>query len=319
MTVLKKNNRSLGVVMDTPPNLYPKKDTTIGILNVAQQRGWDIFYFDYDSIVLYNQQAIATAQRLSINLENSKWYELGEKHTLPIASQTAVLMRKDPPVNNEYLYVCRILEFVQREGCPVFNHPTGIISANEKIMAQEFSEFSVPTIISRQADQLFKFVKRYEDVVIKPLNEMGGASVFRLKNDDESENIIKEMCQSNTRNVMVQQLIPEYYKGDKRVLIIDGAPVPYALNRIPPEGQLRANLAEGGHGEVIAINQQDRKICKRIAPRLKELGLLFVGIDIIGDKLTEINVTSPTCAREISEVSDHDVCAELFSAIENRL
>ena len=306
--------------MDPIEHIQPKKDTTLGMLYAAQQRGWGLCYFEYASLSLNNGDAVATAQTLTVSLDEKHWFDLGDRQTLPLNSQAAILMRKDPPVDIEYLYACRILEFVQHKQCLVVNNPRGIITANEKILAQEFPEFSVPTVVSKQPEHLHEFLKQQKDAVIKPLDNMGGNSVFRVKYGDKSaRHTIDTMCLKGQTTVMMQRLIPEYTLGDKRVLLIDGEPIPFALNRIPQKGELRANLAAGGYGEVVEISETDRKICSRVAPRLQELGILFAGLDIIGNKLTEINITSPTCAREISNKTGYDVCGKLIDALENKI
>ena len=314
------SDKSLGVVMDPIENIHPAKDTTLGLLNAAQRKGWRLFYFEYPQLFLRDGRAAGSARALKVSLHPQRWFELGERQTLELASQSAILMRKDPPVDAEYFYACRILEYAVRAGCPVINDPHGILSVNEKILTQEFARLSVPTIVSRQPAHLLAFVREHKDTVIKPLDNMGGHSVFRIKDSDAgAQRLIEEMCRGGQRSVMMQRLIPEYASGDKRVLLINGAPVPHALNRVPPPGELRANLAAGGRGEVVELTPQDDAICRQIAPRLNRLGLLFVGIDIIGGKLTEINVTSPTCAREITDATGCDVCGAVIDAIEERL
>lgn len=303
--------------MDPIESISPEKDTTLGIIYAAQKRGWKLQYIDYTSLSLLGDKVQATVQSLTVFLDKDHWFDLGERQTLSLDTQNAILMRKDPPVDSEFLYACRVLEFVPGS---VFNNPSGILLSNEKILSHEFPEFSVPTLVSRDLKFLEQFLTQHKDVVVKPLNEMGGRSVFRIKCDDpEAMNITGAMCQQGKRSIVMQKLIPEYVEGDKRVLLIDGDFVPFALNRIPKPGELRANLAAGGRGEVVELADRDRTICRSIAPRIKELGLLFVGIDIIGGKLTEINVTSPTCAREITQHSGYDVCDALMQSIEGQL
>lgn len=306
--------------MDPIEDIHPQKDTTLGLLFAAQQRGWQLFYFDYPELYLDSDRARGRARALEVSLDTQDWFRFGAQQTLELSSQNAILMRKDPPVDTEYFYTCRILEYAMRAHCPVVNNPTGILSVNEKILTQEFPQLSVPTIVSRKTAQLHAFLRQHEDTVIKPLDNMGGHSVFRIKSDDENaSHLILDMCRNETRSVMMQRLISGYYKGDKRILLINGTAVPFALNRIPKAGELRANLAAGGSGEVVELTRHERDICRTIAPRLQELGLLFVGIDVIDGKLTEINVTSPTCAREIAAATGYDVCADVISAISDIL
>ncbi len=323
MTAMPNDNRHkplLGVIMDPIEDIRPQKDTTLGLLFAARQRGWRLFYFDYQELYLDSGRAFGYARPLEVSLDTNSWFCFGDRQKLELSSQDVILMRKDPPVDTEYLYTCRILEYAMRANCPVVNNPTGILSANEKILTQEFPQLSAPTIVSRSAAQLRAFLHAHKDTVIKPLDNMGGHSVFRIKSDDaNASHLIADMCRNETRSVMMQRLIAGYHKGDKRILLINGNPVPYALNRIPKAGELRANLAAGGRGEVVELTARDRDICQTIAPRLKELGLLFVGIDVIDGKLTEINVTSPTCAREITAATGCDVCADVIAAISDLL
>ena len=229
-------------------------------------------------------------------------------------------MRLDPPVDTEFLYVCHILAFAEQAGTLVYNPPRSLLSVNEKILAQEFPDLGPPTIVSSSVDDLLSFMKLHPQVVVKPLNEMGGASVFRinLSDNDVVTKLNAALCDGQ-KTIMMQKLIPNYSEGDKRVLLINGVAVPYGLNRIPQHSDFRANLAAGGKGVAVELNERDHLVCNKIAPRLRELGLLFVGIDLVAGYLTEINITSPTCLREINRAYELDIGMDVINTIEKAI
>lgn len=314
------NSISLGVVMDPIAQIKPLKDTTLALLEAAQRKGWQLFYFEPQDLRLKQGQAIASAKQLNVSLNPNNWFELKEHGDINLSDLDVVLMRQDPPVNTEFLYNCHILTFVERSGTLVVNSPTSLLTVNEKILAQEFAHLGPPTIVSRDLAVLTQFLENYTHTVVKPLNEMGGSSVFRVdKHDANSINLLNDISQHGQRTILMQELIANYQAGDKRVLLIDGEPVPYGLNRIPPNGELRANLAAGGQGVTVELNSHDYAVCEEIAPRLRELKLLFVGIDLIDGYLTEINITSPTCVREINQIYQHDIAMDVINAIQARL
>ena len=310
--------RTLGVVMDAIGGIHAAKDTTLGLLEAAQRKGWRLFYFEQHDLFLHNGRAGARARELRVALDATHWFEFtGAAREIELASLDAVLMRKDPPLDLEYFTTCQILEYAARDGVVVVNRPRGICSINEKILAQEFPGDCPETLVSRDARRLAAFVERHRDTVIKPLDNMGGAEVFRVCSDDVNASALLEtMTRDSTRTVMLQALIPQYRDGDKRILVIGGRPVPWALKRLPADGELRANIAAGGSGEPVALTDEDHRLCERIAPRLNELQLLFAGLDVIGGRLTEINVTSPTCARELERALDLDISGQVIEAIE---
>lgn len=310
--------RALGVVMDDIGGIHPAKDTTLGLLEAAQRRGWRLFYFGQRGLFLHNGNACALAREVRVSLDNERWHEFtGDAQEIELTSLDAVLMRKDPPLDMEYFYTCQILEHAARAGVVVVNRPRGICTINEKILSQEFPGAFPETLVSRDARRLAAFVERHRDTVIKPLNNMGGASVFRVRSDDVNASVLLEtMTRNSTRTVMLQALIPEYRDGDKRILLIGGRPAPWAIKRVPAAGELRANLAAGGSAEPVELAPGDVQLCERIAPRLNELQLLFVGLDVIGGRLTEINVTSPTCARELDRALGLDITGQVIAAME---
>ncbi len=311
--------QTLGVVMDPIARIHPEKDTTLGLLEAAQRKGWSLVYFEQHDLYLRDGTARGEGRPLSVNLDPRDWFRLEEPHDMALSDLDVVLMRKDPPLDLEFLYTCCILEHATQMGTLVVNHPQAIRVANEKMFAQQFADLGPPTLVSRDHRHITHFLDKHGDAVIKPLDNMGGASVFRLrKGEPNTDVIIETMTHDGQRTVMVQQLIADYEQGDKRILIIDGEPMPFALTRIPPPGQLRANLAAGGRGEISELNDRDREICARLAPALSDMGLLFVGLDVIGDHLTEINVSSPTCMREINAACGLDIGTQVMNAIADR-
>ncbi len=311
--------RTLGVVMDPIAQIHPAKDTTLGLLDAAQRKGWSLFYFEQGDLYLRDGAARGEGRGLDVSLDPDDWFRLEEPRDMALAELDIVLMRKDPPLDLEFLYTCCVLEHALQAGTLVVNDPRAIRMANEKMFAQQFADLGPPTLVSRERRHIMDFLEEHGDAVIKPLDSMGGASVFRLKKDDQNADVIVEtMTRDGRRSVMVQRLIAGYEKGDKRILLIDGEPVPFALTRVPPPGQLRANLAAGGRGEVSELDERDREICARLAPALADAGLLFVGLDVIAGCLTEINVSSPTCMREINTARDLDIGTQVMDAAARR-
>ncbi|MBK7543860.1 MAG: glutathione synthase [Candidatus Competibacteraceae bacterium] len=310
----------LGVVMDPIATITIKKDTTFAMLLAAQARGWQLHYFEQADLYARGNKAFGRARRLSVKDDKHGWFAFHGERELPLAELDAMLMRKDPPFDMEYIYTTYLLELAEAAGVLVVNKPSSLRDANEKVFALHFPECCPPTLVARAATRLKAFLGEHEDIVVKPLDGMGGASVFRLRQNDPNLNVILEtLTAHDRRSAMAQRYIPEVTAGDKRILLIDGEPVPYALARIPQAGETRANLAAGGRGEGVSLSERDRWICAQVAPKLREMGLLFVGLDVIGDYLTEINVTSPTCARELDAQFGLDIGGELMAAIERRL
>ena len=317
---------SLGVVMDPIAAINYKKDTTLALLWAAQDRGWQLFYMEQSNLVLHDGAPQATMRHLRVHRDPQHWYDLDEPQLRPLADLDVVLMRKDPPFDNEYVYSTYILEAAEKLGVVVVNQPQSLRDCNEKMFATQFPQCCPPLLVSRDKQQLKEFHRAHNDVIFKPLDGMGGSSIFRVRNDDPNLNVIIETLTNHGRNtIMAQRYIPAIVDGDKRILMIDGEPVPYCLARVPMAGESRGNLAAGGTGRPQPLSERDRWIAAQVGPALRERGLLFVGLDVIGDYLTEINVTSPTCAREIDAhchqlgIEHTDIGAQLMDCIAAKL
>lgn len=311
---------SLGVIMDPIASITFYKDTTLALLLAAQERGWDLFYMEQSDLYLEGGQAWASTRPLLVMDDQNHWFELGPRQERPLSELNVLLMRKDPPFDNEYTYSTYILEAAQREGSLVVNDPQSLRDCNEKIFATQFPQCCPPLVVSREPARLRRFHKEHKDVIFKPLDGMGGSRIYRCKEDDPNISVILEtLTDFGTDMVMGQRYLPAIAQGDKRILVVDGEAVPYSLARIPASGETRGNLAAGGRGVAQPLTDRDRWIVEQVAPTLKEKGLLFVGLDVIGDYLTEINVTSPTCVREIDKAHDTRIGARLMDAIERRL
>lgn len=313
-------DKSLGVVMDPISSINYKKDTTLALLLAAQRRGYKLFYMEQQHLFLENGNPRAEVRPLKVMKNPFKWYELKESSSIPLEELDAVLMRKDPPFDAEFIYSTYILEAAERRGTLIVNKPQSLRDCNEKVFATEFPECTPPLLVSRDERRLRKFLAEHLDVVFKPLDGMGGTSIFRVTQDDQNLNVILETLTKNgSETIMAQKYLPEITTGDKRILVVDGTVIPYCLARIPADGEFRGNLAAGGQGLVQPLSDRDRWIAEQIAPILKEKGLIFVGLDVIGDYLTEINVTSPTCVREIDNAEGTGIGELLLDAIDARL
>ena len=310
----------LGVVMDPIAAITLKKDTTFAMLLAAQARGWALHYFEQADLYARANEAFGRSRLLSVKDDPRDWFAFHGERELPLAELDVILMRKDPPFDMEYIYTTYLLELAEMAGVLVVNKPRGLRDANEKFFALHFPQCCPPTLVSREPARLKRFLDEQGDLVVKPLDGMGGASVFRLRRDDPNRNVILEtLTARGQQSTMAQRYLPEVIAGDQRILLIDGEPVPYALARIPQTGETRANLAAGGRGEGVPLGERERWICAQVAPRLREMGLLFVGLDVIGGYLTEINVTSPTCARELDAQFGLDIGGALMDVIARRL
>ncbi len=308
----------LGIIMDPIGGINIKKDSSFAMLLAAQRRGWQIYYMELRDLYLDNAAPVGRMRRLEVEDNPENWFLLGGQTTEPLESLDILLMRKDPPFDLEYIYATYILEHAERLGVLVVNRPAALRNANEKLFITHFSDCIAPTRVSRDMDILFEFIQQQQAAVIKPLGGMGGDSIYKLSASDPNCRVILEnMTRENTASAMAQKYLPEVRAGDKRILLIDGSPIPYALARIPAEGEIRANLARGGTGQGVELSARDRDICAAVGPRLRELGLWFVGLDVIGDYLTEINVTSPTCIRELDKLYDMDIGGRLLDVLEN--
>lgn len=310
----------IGIIMDPISEIHYKKDSSLAMLLAAQQRNWQLSYMEPQDIYLHNGQAMGSMRPLEVFADPERWYELGEPQQQPLAELDVILMRKDPPFDNEFLYATHILEAAERDGVLVVNRPASLRDCNEKLFATRFPQCSPPNTVSRRADILRAFISEHRDVILKPLDGMGGTLIFRVRDNDPNISVIIEaLTEHGQQQIMAQRYLPEIKDGDKRILMIDGEPVPYCLARIPQAGETRGNLAAGGRGEARPLTERDRWIAAEVGPELRRRGLLFVGLDVIGDYLTEINVTSPTCIREIDAAHDTDIGGKLMDCIEHHL
>ncbi|MBL3599881.1 MAG: glutathione synthase [gamma proteobacterium endosymbiont of Lamellibrachia anaximandri] len=310
----------IGVVMDPIGSINIKKDSTFAMLLAAQARGWELHYLEQSSLFLAGGRCLAETHTIRVSDDPSSWYEVLKKQTLPLDQLDVVLMRKDPPFDMEYIYTTYLLEQAERQGCLVVNRPASLRDANEKLFTSLFPQCCPPTLVSRRSDDFRAFHKEHRDIILKPLGGMGGASVFRVKEDDPNISVILETLTSHgTEYTMAQRFIPEISAGDKRILMVEGQPVPYALARIPAKGETRGNLAAGGRGEGVPLSERDHWIAGEVGPELRRRGILFAGLDVIGDFLTEINVTSPTCIRELDRQYNLDIAGDLMNAIQGKL
>ncbi|MHA7840289.1 MAG: glutathione synthase [Gammaproteobacteria bacterium] len=311
---------SIGVVMDPISAIHIKKDTTFAMLLAAQSKGWEIHYMEPHDLTLIGGVVLANMSILSVQDNPNHWYTIERQISKPLHQLDCILMRKDPPVDNQYLYTTYLLELAQQQGTLVVNTPQGLRDANEKLLTTWFPECCPPCIVTQRSALIKEFLTVHHDIIIKPLHGMGGESIFRVKKEDPNINVIIETVTHHGQHfAMAQRYIPEIAQGDKRILLINGKPIPYALARLPAPGETRANLAVGGQGIAQPLSKRDQWICEQVAPTLVQKGLTFVGLDVIGDYLTEINVTSPTCVRELDEQCGLSIAHDLLDDIEERL
>lgn len=312
--------RTIGIVMDPVSRINIKKDSSFAMLLAAQARGWNILYMEQQDLFLREGQVFAEMRPLKVFDNPDHWYELGEGDIHPITDVDAILMRKDPPFDMEYIYTTYLLELAKAAGVLIVNNPQSLRDANEKLFTAWFPQCCPPTLVSRKKTLIRDFQAKHGDIILKPLDGMGGASIFRINQGDPNFSVIVEtLTDHGTRSVMAQQYLPAISDGDKRILMIDGEPVDYALARIPAAGETRGNLAAGGRAEGRPLTERDRWICSQVGAKLREKGLFFVGLDVIGDYLTEINVTSPTCIRELDKQFGLNIADELMTTIDKYL
>ncbi len=306
--------------MDPVQGININKDSSFAMLLAAQKKGWNIYYMEMSDLFLEQGQPKARLRKIHLIKDEQKWYEFSTDETQPLSMLDVILMRKDPPVDAEYIYATHILERAEKQGVLVVNRPQTLRDCNEKLYATAFPQCCPEGLVSRDLNRLKAFCTAYEDVIYKPLDGMGGASIFRVKKGDSNLSVILETLTGHgKRQVMAQRYLPEITQGDKRILIIDGVAVPYCLARIPGQGESRGNLAAGGRGQAQPLTERDYWIVDQIKSDLLARGLMFVGIDVIGDYLTEINITSPTCIQEIDKAYNLDIAGMLMTAIEKRL
>ena len=311
------NSLKIGVIMDPISSINVKKDTTLALMLAAQKRSHALFYMEMHDLYLAQGKAFAAMKPLTVRDDESDWFTLAQSAENPLGELDVILMRKDPPFDNQYIYATYILERAESDGVLVVNKPQSLRDCNEKVFATAFPQCCPPVLVSRSQPKLKAFHQEHGDVIFKPLDGMGGSQIFRCKNDDPNVSVILEtLTEHGEGYIMAQKFIPDISKGDKRVLVVNGEAIPYALARIPKSGETRGNLAAGGQGVPQPLSERDQWIVNEVAPTLVEKGLLFVGLDIIGDYLTEINVTSPTCVREIDRGYGTDIGSTLMETIE---
>ncbi len=310
----------LGVIMDPIGSINPTKDSTLAMLLEAQARGYELHYMEQNDISIRDGISYGNSRTLTVTDHDQSWFQLGDTSKQPLHELDVILMRKDPPFNMEYVYTTYALEMAEQKGCLIINKPQSLRDVNEKLFISWFPQCCATTLVCRDRQQLRDFIDEQKNVVVKPLDGMGGESVFRTAIDDPNKSVIIDTITHNgSRSVMAQRFIAEISAGDKRILMIDGEPIAYALARIPAKGESRANLAAGGIGKGVELSERDRWICQQVGPQLRQRGLVFVGLDVIGDYLTEVNVTSPTCIRQLDKLYNLNISATLFDAIERKL
>jgi len=306
-----------GVVMDPISGIVTYKDSTFAMLLEAQRRGHELWYMEPSNLTMRDGLALGHMRPLSVTDRREDWFTLGESQNLELGELDFLLMRKDPPFDMDYVYTTYVLDLAEKAGVTVMNRPQSLRDANEKCFITQFPQCCVPALITRSSIEIKAFVAEQGLSVVKPLDGMGGESIFQVQPDDPNLNVILETITAKDRDlVMVQRYIPEITQGDKRILVVNGEPVPYALARIPGPGDFRGNLAKGGTGKGVVLSDRDYWICEQVAPELKRRGIVFAGLDVIGDWLTEINVTSPTCIRELDAEFGLNIAGEMFDALE---
>ena len=306
--------------MDPIEDINIKKDSSFAMMLAAQKKNWSLHYIQPRNLSVKDSVVYCVSSRVNVVDNTDNWFTLEDNEEHPVNELDVVLMRQDPPFDMAYIYSTYLLELAEQQGLLVVNRPSSIRDCNEKLYTATFPQCCVPNLVSCNMQQLKQFVVEHQDVILKPLDGMGGASIFRVRDNDPNLNVIIEtLTESGKKMTMAQRFIPEIKTGDKRILLIDGEPVDYALARIPTKGETRGNLAAGGTAKGQPLTERDRWICQQVGPSLKEKGLMFVGIDVIGDYLTEINVTSPTCIRELDAEFKLDIATDLMNAIEKKL
>jgi len=306
--------------MDPLERINVSKDSSFAMLLAAKKRGWVIHYMLQNALYSMGAEAMARSRIIDVNDTQSNWFDVSSRQEIRLAELDVILMRKDPPFDIEYITTTYLLELAEKAGALVINKPSSLRDINEKMSITWFPQCCTPVLVSRDPARLNEFVKTQKDVILKPLDGMGGESIFRVSPTDANLSVILEtISKHGSKTVMAQQYIPEITEGDKRILLINGEAVPYALARIPAEGETRGNLAAGGTGVGVKLSKRDHWICEQVGPKLKEMGILFAGIDVIGDYLTEINITSPTCIRELDKLYGLDIAGQLLDSIEQHI
>ncbi|MCK5189483.1 MAG: glutathione synthase [Methylococcales bacterium] len=310
----------LGMVMDSIDHINIKKDTSFAMLLEAQSRDWELHYMELNDLYLSNGNPFARTRTLRVQRNENNWYHFIDEQDIPLSHLDTIIMRKDPPFDQEYIYATYLLEQAERSGTYVVNKPQSLRDANEKLFTSWFPQCCADTLVARDPKRFKNFLQAHGEIILKPLDGMGGTSIFHIRKNDPNLSVILEMMtEYSTRYIMAQRYLPEITNGDKRILLVNGEPIPYALARIPAKGETRGNLAAGGSAEGRKLTERDLWIANQVGPTLKEKGLVFVGIDVIGDYLTEINVTSPTCVQELDKQFGLNISGQLMDHIENTL
>lgn len=310
----------LGVIIDSLESINVNHDSTVAMLREAQARKWAIFYMEQKDLFVENGVAYANMQKIKLTNDKIHWVQCQEKVNDKLHALDIILMRKDPPVDTQYIYTTQILDIAEKQGVLVVNKPQSLRDFNEKLVISLFPQCCTPTLITTSAEKIKEFLREHKEIICKPLYGMGGTGVFRLHQNDFNLNVVIEtLSDYGSRQMMVQRFIPEISKGDKRILVIDGNPFPFALARFAKKGETRANLAAGGSGKKIKLSKRDHEICGQIKPVLKEKGILFAGVDVIGNYLTEINITSPTCIRELDTLCAANISSLVLDSIESKI
>lgn len=315
-----KKQIKLGIVMDPIDAINIKKDTSFAMLTEAQSRGYEIYYMEMGDLYINNGEPRAKTKTLSVKDDSDNWFTFLAEKDICLGELDTLLMRKDPPFDSEFLFATQIFELAEHRGCLVVNKAQALRDFNEKLFTSWFPELIPDTLVTSNKALIREFHAKHKDIICKPLDGMGGTSIFRVKEDGNNLGVIIEtLTELGSRYAMFQAYMPQISEGDKRILIVDGQVVPYALARLPAKNETRGNLAAGGTGRPQKLSDSDWQIAEKIAANMSEKGLLFVGLDVIGDKVTEINITSPTCVKEIEAAYDINICGMLFDAIEKRV
>jgi glutathione synthase len=310
----------LGIVMDPIESINIKKDTTFAMMLEAQKRGYEIYYMQIGDLYITNGQHRALVSRISVREKASDYYSVLGQTDICLGDLSVLLMRKDPPVDSQFIYATHIFSLAKDLGTLVVNDPQALRDFNEKLFTSLYRDYIPATLVTSSKDRIKAFHAEHKDIIVKPLDGMGGTSIFRVKEDGMNLGVISEIITSNESvHAMMQAYMPEIKLGDKRILLVDGEVIPYCLARLPSGNETRGNLAAGGTPKPQPVNQQDMQVAQAIANDMPAKGILFVGLDMIGNKVTEINITSPTCVREIEAAFDINICSKLFDAIEKRL
>jgi glutathione synthase len=310
----------LGMVMDSIAHINIKKDTSFAMLLEAQSRGWELHYMELNDLYLRNGRAYARTRTLQVQRNAQQWHRFMEEQDIPLDQLNVIMMRKDPPFDQEYIYATYLLERAENLGVYVVNKPQSLRDANEKLFTAWFPQCCAETLVAREPARIRSFLQEQGEIILKPLDGMGGTSIFHLRQGDPNLSVILEtMTQYNKRYVMAQKYLPAIKDGDKRIIVVNGEAVPYALARIPAQGETRGNLAAGGSAEGRALTERDQWIANEVGPTLRQKGLVFAGLDVIGDTLTEINVTSPTCVQELDRQFGLNIAGLLMDHIERTI